>query len=157
MSPPLGGAVSNKKDAGAGPAPEALPHSALHHRRRHRKVVHRDLAPDHARVDFITHGAWHFGAARASVRCGRSPRPLCTSGYRVGEDVWTAACGLFTLHNETLNVWTHLLGLVWFSAELPWVLERVQAHGGGWADTLCFALFIGCAQFQMFARWGWLY
>ena len=76
------------------------------------------------------------------------------AGYRVGEDVWTAACGLFTLHNETLNVWTHLLGLVWFSAELPWVLERVQAHGGGWADTLCFALFIGCAQFQMFARWG---
>lgn len=49
-------------------------------------------------------------------------------------------------------MWTHLLGLVWFTVELPWVLDRVSAQGGGFADAVCFFLFIACAQFQMFAR-----
>ena len=42
------------------------------------------------------------------------------NGYRINYNTWGATfCSLFQLHNETVNVWTHLLGfLVCFVAFL---------------------------------------
>jgi adiponectin receptor len=36
------------------------------------------------------------------------------TGYRYGHDFSDAFFSIFTLHNETINIWTHLLGAVWF-------------------------------------------
>jgi adiponectin receptor len=35
-------------------------------------------------------------------------------GYRFNMSYWQATKSLFALHNETFNVWTHLLGIVFF-------------------------------------------
>ena len=38
------------------------------------------------------------------------------SGYRINfNSSWRILQSLFMIHNETINVWTHLLGLVFFT------------------------------------------
>ena len=35
------------------------------------------------------------------------------NGYRINYDTWKATVmSLFQMHNETINVWTHMLGFV---------------------------------------------
>ena len=36
------------------------------------------------------------------------------TGYRLNYTYWDATKSLFALHNETLNVWSHLLGIILF-------------------------------------------
>lgn len=39
-----------------------------------------------------------------------------TRGYRQGLDYKDCLLSIFRLHNETINIWTHLLGFLFFSA-----------------------------------------
>ena len=62
-----------------------------------------------------------------------------TTGYRVEYGFWETLRSLFGLHNETGNVWTHLLGgSPWHQKDRPHTdlqvqhAERGQAeHAGG--------------------------
>ena len=38
-----------------------------------------------------------------------------SSGYRQGLDYKECLLSIFRLHNETINIWTHLLGFLFFS------------------------------------------
>ena len=39
-------------------------------------------------------------------------RPFVRSGYRIDYTAWECALSVFAWHNETLNIWSHLAGLV---------------------------------------------
>lgn len=69
------------------------------------RIVHSDEAPAWQREQFILFG------------------------YRVNFDTWSALCGsLFMVHHEMLNIWTHLLGGLFFLAcALYWGLFHKAA------------------------------
>ena len=48
--------------------------------------------------------------------CSRS---LLLTGYRPETSIWGCIKSCFYLHNESINIWTHLLGLLGF-ASLGW-------------------------------------
>ena len=64
-------------------------------------LLTRDRAPEHSRYDYILYGY------------RKTMRPRAALG------------SLFKMHNETFNVWTHLLGLVWCVNKLAQTLTTV--------------------------------
>ena len=58
-----------------------------------------------------------------------APSPHIRSGYRVGYDGCACAGSVFEAHNETMNVWTHLVGGVFFGAETARRLAALAAFG----------------------------
>ena len=44
--------------------------------------------------------------------------PYILRGYRVGLSIKETFLSMFVLHNETLNVWTHLIGCLYFAGAL---------------------------------------
>lgn len=72
-------------------------------------------------------------------------------GYRMNFNTWGKACvSLFQLHNETLNVWTHLLGWVLMITLMFYALQTWLAE----ATTTTKAMFLVwniAAQLQMLA------
>ena len=81
-------------------------------------LVSRDRAPEHARYDFILNGY-------------RKTMP------------WPRALGsLFKMHNETFNVWTHRIGLVWCVNKLAQTLTTVPC---GARATAAIAVFLASA------------
>ena len=53
--------------------------------------------------------------------------PYIHGGYRVGLGSWRSALwSLFQMHNETMNVWTHLVGAVLFASLLLYVLFSIS-------------------------------
>lgn len=75
--------------------------------------------------------------------------PHVKYGYRESSRVWDAVVSLFTLHNQTLNIWTHLLGFWYFASWTPTILRQLLEDHATWADIAFFAVFVLCAQFQM--------
>jgi adiponectin receptor len=75
--------------------------------------------------------------------------PYVLKGYRVNHSFVDACRSLFSLHADTLNVWTHALGLLWFLLETPRALDQLHSNGSSFADLACFSVFIACAIFQM--------
>lgn len=70
------------------------------------KIVHWTDAPDDIRDNEFIH-----------------------SGYRVNYDCWSAAKSICELHNETMNVWTHLLGCVFVGILLFVTSATVSPYG----------------------------
>jgi len=71
------------------------------------------------------------------------------SGYRVRFSASLCLKSLFKLHNETMNIWSHLLGLVLFSVILVSTVLFVVPFGHEtitWHDRLVFVIFIASAQ-----------
>ena len=56
-----------------------------------------------------------------------APSPHIRSGYRVGYDGCACAGSVFEAHNETMNVWTHLVGGAYFCGEFCRRAARVAA------------------------------
>lgn len=75
--------------------------------------------------------------------------PSIVQGYRVRHSVCDAVRSLLTLHADTLNVWTHALGLVWFVAQAPRMFEQLLSNGSTPLDVASFSFFLACAVFQM--------
>ena len=46
---------------------------------------------------------------------GYETMPFVQSGYRVGYDSCGCLTSIFEVHNETINIWTHWLGALWFA------------------------------------------
>ena len=53
-----------------------------------------------------------------------------TRGYRLGLDYKQCLLSIFRLHNETINIWTHLLGFLFFSVLIVkdslWTQEHIR-------------------------------
>lgn len=77
--------------------------------------------------------------------------PHLVRGYRLNHGPVDALLSLFSLHIDTINVWTHLLGSLWFLSMLPHTWEVLGRNGAPWYDYGLFAIFHASAQFQMLA------
>lgn len=56
--------------------------------------------------------------------------PFITTGYRIGfHSLKQALTSLFMWHNETINVWTHLLGKVFYLSLIIVVLVSIPSYG----------------------------
>ena len=76
-----------------------------------------ELAPPHVRSEFVLYAY----------------RPTCTS-------LRPAVLTLFRLHNETLNIWSHLLGAAWVCAMLLETLSMAVTDEGQRLATVVFLL-----------------
>ena len=57
------------------------------------------------------------------------------TGYRVGfDDVWKTSKTIFMWHNETMNVWTHLLGKVCAWITIIFVLINIPNYESSGLD-----------------------
>jgi hypothetical protein len=71
------------------------------------------------------------------------------TGYRYNYSAWHGLTGLFQWHFETVNIWTHLLGLAWFVAQVPRTMALMEASHSPKVDKLYYYGFLGAAMFQM--------
>jgi len=75
--------------------------------------------------------------------------PFILSGYRIGYNLTKCARSLLSVHNETMNIWTHLLPTFWFLF-LAFLCMRLYVNGtslGGNFDNLNLVelAYIACA------------
>lgn len=54
--------------------------------------------------------------------------PFIRSGYRHNLNVLACLLSTFSVHNETVNIWTHLLGFVFFAGLLVRDLLVIPSH-----------------------------
>jgi adiponectin receptor len=54
--------------------------------------------------------------------------PYITYGYRVDYNYTQCVASLFTLHNETMNVWSHLIGFLSFIGAGFCIMVELQPH-----------------------------
>ena len=69
--------------------------------------------------------------------------------YRGAHGYRACVRSVFALHNQTFNVWTHLLGLCYFVGAAWEAGARLAARGAGRGEALVTALFYAGAIFQM--------
>eukprot|EP00741_Cyanophora_paradoxa_P006030 tig00000970_g5848.t1 len=64
-------------------------------------------------------------------------------GYRLHYGFFDCIASAFTLHNETLNVWTHLLPFFFFAYRAVEVAgDSRYMSGAAWQDTVAFLVFL---------------
>jgi adiponectin receptor len=79
--------------------------------------------------------SWHdFGALR---------------GFRVNFSTADALISTLTVHQDTVNIWSHLLGLAYFVAAVPTTWAALGASLAPQASYAWFGVFLLCAQAQM--------
>ncbi|KAN0050530.1 hypothetical protein ACTA71_003659 [Dictyostelium dimigraforme] len=71
------------------------------------------------------------------------------SGYRVNFSYKLCLKSIFRLHNETLNIWTHLFGTFLFLALMIYTLNSRLREDATSVDKFVFCMFFICAQAQM--------
>jgi len=72
------------------------------------------------------------------------------SGYRINYSLNAALLSLFALHNETWNIWTHLLGFILFVCLTIYSL-CTWLYDASWTDKIMFMAWALAVQFQNFA------
>lgn len=76
--------------------------------------------------------------------------PYIRTGYRSGQSWPQCLRSIFAFHNETLNIWTHLLGFFFFLTLLLWdVVSPPVPSRVTWADFTVILVIIGCYQICM--------
>lgn len=55
--------------------------------------------------------------------------PFIKSGYRVNFSRWQSIRSIFEFHNESMNVWTHLIGSLIFFCLVFYVFLHISPHG----------------------------
>eukprot|EP00297_Palpitomonas_bilix_P006659 CAMPEP_0113866772 /NCGR_PEP_ID=MMETSP0780_2-20120614/52_1 /TAXON_ID=652834 /ORGANISM="Palpitomonas bilix" /LENGTH=405 /DNA_ID=CAMNT_0000851647 /DNA_START=97 /DNA_END=1311 /DNA_ORIENTATION=- /assembly_acc=CAM_ASM_000599 len=100
-----------------------LPHSNVHHYKRQITARYSKLTLQTAGASEVIEQkesvALNYLACPSPVRYQQAPDHLqdneyIKTGYRTNYSFWHCVKSLFFLHNETVNIWTHLLGLVLF-------------------------------------------
>ena len=73
--------------------------------------------------------------------------PFVLYGYRVGHSEAAALGSLFTLHADTVNIWLHLVGLLYFFSCFK-VIDEVMSSvpGSTMADKAAFYVYTCCAM-----------
>lgn len=59
-------------------------------------------------------------------------------GYRWGLTLQECFASIFMLHNDTINVWTHLLGACYFIASSPFIMSEMPANSTALDNVLMF-------------------
>eukprot|EP00741_Cyanophora_paradoxa_P025328 tig00000367_g24447.t1 len=70
------------------------------------------------------------------------------TGYRVRFSIWLCLKSIFRLHNETMNIWTHLLGFALFVGAMGFantIMMPLDDLTVSWADRLIVSIFIASA------------
>lgn len=70
-------------------------------------------------------------------------------GFRVNFSTADAFVSMLTVHQDTVNIWSHLLGLMFFVHAVPHTYSALQRVGTPWLNMLWFLLYLLCAQVQM--------
>jgi adiponectin receptor len=68
-------------------------------------------------------------------------------GYRVNYTFHEVFLSLFTLHNETMNIWSHLIAFICTLVAGMTVSLEYQAEEVGLTERLVFGMYICCACF----------
>lgn len=74
---------------------------------------------------------------------------LILHGYRAPGNAYDAFLSLFEFHNQSVNVWTHLLGALFFVLRTPPVLASLWDDGASASETAFVLLFVACLQLQL--------
>ena len=64
------------------------------------------------------------------------------SGYRVGLSFKLCLLSLFTLHNETINVWSHLIGIIYLVAYAPFDFLYISSLDAPYPHHLIFVALV---------------
>jgi adiponectin receptor len=75
--------------------------------------------------------------------------PHLVAGYRVHHSVKDAALSILALHNETLNIASHLAGFVYFCTLLPYAMGVLVRNSAPLRDFIQFGLFFVGALAQL--------
>jgi len=75
--------------------------------------------------------------------------PFIVKGYRINHSLPMAVFSVFSLHQDTLNIWTHLGGLAWFLRMVPYVTDSLARAGAPAHDYWFFMIFIVGALVQL--------
>jgi len=75
--------------------------------------------------------------------------PFIHKGYRVGYNIPWCAKSLWQVHNETVNIWTHLLGMLFLGVLLYHVIELFCVYG--FVHTLMPSMYLFFAAYGLFA------
>ena len=93
------------------------------------RIISSTEAPEWARLPFISHG------------------------YRADHSTVEAIRSIFSLHSETLNIWTHLIAAIYvwsLFSEVDAVMSRVSiAEPFRSRDRACFYFYVVCAEFLL--------
>jgi len=75
--------------------------------------------------------------------------PFIHKGYRVGYDLLGCANSLLQVHNETVNIWSHLIGTVILITLSVHVIGRFNEYG--FLHMMMPCIYIFCAAYGLFA------
>ena len=80
--------------------------------------------------------------------------PYIKSGYRTNLDYFACVKSVLSMHNETLNIWTHLLGFFVFLAllirDIYLVIPTLKPDNVGISDIIVLVGVLICYQSCMF-------
>eukprot|EP01090_Pellita_catalonica_P014701 TRINITY_DN3807_c0_g1_i2.p1 TRINITY_DN3807_c0_g1~~TRINITY_DN3807_c0_g1_i2.p1 ORF type:complete len:323 (+),score=3.62 TRINITY_DN3807_c0_g1_i2:32-970(+) len=120
---------------------------------RERRVKKKESEENVTVEESVTRG-WKRLARKNLTTFTQAPKFLkhnefITGGYRPG-DISFKECvySIFSLHNETTDIWTHLLATIYF---LILFVRTFTVHitDPSLADVIVFSIFLGCATIQM--------
>ena len=140
-------ANAGKEGTSAGTAAAALPPKLPEFDRRGRRIS-RPVVPSDGSLPLYTY---------EDAPSWMQHNPFILTAYRCHYSVSMCFRSLFSLHNETLNVWTHLLGLIFFLSLMAYCLSNIiKAELSHIAIFLLFSfgncLCMGCsAMFHLFS------
>lgn len=75
--------------------------------------------------------------------------PFIKTGYRLNYSYSDAFRSIFSWHNDTLNIWTHIMGIAYYLFMIPHVFSELGRQGASEWDRLLFKIYIVCALIQM--------
>lgn len=75
--------------------------------------------------------------------------PYIQRGYRLNYSYKDAFRSIFSWHNDTLNIWTHLMGIVYYLFMIPHVFSELDRQRANDWDRFLFKVYITCALIQM--------
>jgi len=75
--------------------------------------------------------------------------PFIHTGYRVGYDLYECFSSLIQIHNETVNIWSHLIGTFILVGLLFHVVDRFSKYG--FVHTFVPCIYLFCAAYGLFA------
>eukprot|EP00088_Acartia_fossae_P036135 TRINITY_DN37320_c1_g1_i1.p1 TRINITY_DN37320_c1_g1~~TRINITY_DN37320_c1_g1_i1.p1 ORF type:complete len:362 (+),score=74.28 TRINITY_DN37320_c1_g1_i1:168-1253(+) len=112
----------------------------LHHADT-RKGQHSWVSSPYAWMSSATHSSWKIGCVlKVDDAPSYAREKAITTGYR--HPLCYAGClrSIFWLHNETVNIWTHFLGFVYFLYLLYSNLFTPQPHIRGTSDLVAVSI-----------------
>ncbi|KAI6656938.1 Progestin and adipoQ receptor family member 3-like [Oopsacas minuta] len=75
--------------------------------------------------------------------------PFIRSGYRWGLSFKLCTLSLFTLHNETINIWSHLIGIIYLLVYTPIDYVYLNSLDASYPHYLIFVSFIVLAMLSL--------